>query len=58
MTTNCISEPKSSYHDRIWTTGEVRLACFSAAATLSAEMPHCLLRPLLRPNLPCTLTMR
>jgi hydroxylamine reductase len=26
MTTNCISEPKKSYHDRIWTTGEVRLA--------------------------------
>ena len=40
MTTNCISEPKSSYHDRIWTTGEVGLACFSAAATLSAAMPH------------------
>ena len=23
MTTNCIIEPKSSYADRIWTTGEV-----------------------------------
>ncbi len=23
MTTNCISEPKAAYKDRIWTTGEV-----------------------------------
>lgn len=27
MTTNCIQEPKKTYADRIWTTGEVRWLC-------------------------------